>query len=71
MHYQYYQSHTLLVINQHGAIRQLYIPFRVLEVNTNIMVYVDEILTTDKDELIFMVNNQPHPYHRFKITIQF
>ena len=71
MKYQYYQSHTLLVINQQGAIRQLHTPFRVLEVATNILVYVDEILTTDKDELIFMINNQPHPYHRFRINILF
>lgn len=71
MKYQYFNSHVLLVINGQGAIRRLYCPFRVLEMNTNIMVYVDEILTTGEDELIFMVNNQPHPYHRFRITILF
>ena len=71
MKYQYFNSHVLLVINGQGAIRRLYTPFRVLEVDTGIMVYIDEIVTNDKDELIFMVNNQPHPYHRFRITILF
>ena len=71
MKYQYFNSHVLLVINGHGAIRRLYCPFRVQEVNTNITVYVDEILTNEKDQLFFIVNSQPFPYHHFRITIQF
>jgi hypothetical protein len=71
MKYHYYTSSILLVINPKGHIRQLYTPFRVQEQINDSWVYVDEILTNEKDELLFMVNGQPTLHHNFRITISF
>ncbi|HWK05703.1 MAG TPA: hypothetical protein VNS58_18815 [Puia sp.] len=71
MHYQYYNSHILLVINSKGIIRQLHTPFRVTERFTNSLVYVDEILTNEKDELLFVVNNRPLLHSNFRVVINF
>ena len=71
MKYQYYKSHILLVINPKGVIRQLYTPFRAIERFTNSWVYVQEILTNEKDELLFVVNDHPLLHTNFTITINF
>lgn len=71
MRYQYYNSHVLLVINSKGVIRQLHTPFRVMEQFTNSLVYVDEILTNEKDELLFVVNDHPLLHSNFRVIIHF
>ncbi len=63
LHLQYYNSNILLLVNQKGQIRMLYTPFRVIcisavsRINLNTWVYVDEVLSTDKDELQYVIFN--------------
>jgi hypothetical protein len=71
MKFQYYKPNILLVINPKGEIRKLYAPFRVIERSSNVWVYVDEILSNDRDELFFVIKDQPFLYSFFKITINF
>ena len=55
----------------------LYTPFRVVcisavsRINSNTWVYVDEVLSTDKDELQYVIFNQPYSYKHFKLPIMF
>jgi hypothetical protein len=71
MKYQYFNSDILLVINPKGQIRKLYTPFRAQTLANNSWVYVNEILTNGKDELIFIINSQPMLHHHFRIVIDF
>lgn len=71
MHYQYFTSHILLVINAKGVIRQLYTPIKVMDRHAHSWVYVTEILTNEKDELFFVVNGKPLLHGNFKIVINF
>ena len=74
----YYDSSSILVINPKGQIRKLYTPFRVLCISTIIncvekgsWVFVDEVKSNRKDELIFVVGGRPYPYQHFQIHINF
>jgi hypothetical protein len=71
MKYQYYNSHTLLVINQKGQIRKLYTPFRVIDQTSGQWKYVEEVRHTCGDRLIFVIQGQESPYHQFMISINF
>jgi len=77
LHLQYLNSNTLLLVNQKGQIRMLYTPFRVVcisavnRINLNTWVYVDEVLSTDKDELQYVIFNQPYSYKHFKLPLMF
>ena len=77
MHYQYYNSNALLVINKKGKIRILYTPVRVKCIDNRcglklgVIVYVDEILFNEKDELIYMIGNLTYFHRHFKIEMLF
>lgn len=77
MHYQYYNHHTLLLVNQKGQIRMLYTPFRVLCLNAtgrlqlHTWVFVDEVHSTDTDELQYLIFDQLWSYRHFKLTVMF
>jgi len=71
MKYQYYKPNILLVINPKGEIRKLYAPFRVMERSSNVWVYVDEILSNERDELFFVIRNITYLHTRFSIRINF
>jgi hypothetical protein len=71
MQYQYFNSRILLVVNPKGLIKKLFTPFRVQDRINNSWVYVDEILTNESDELIFLIGTQQYPHHNFVITIHF
>lgn len=76
-HLQYYNSNTVIVINQKGQIKVLYTPFRVVcispseVVSIGVRVYVEEVLSTDKDELHYVIFNTIHSYKHFKLPIMF
>ena len=77
VHYQYYNSNVLLVVNVSGQIRLLYTPFRVLcivvsgRIPLNTGVYVEEIWSNDKDELQYVIFSQAHSYKFFCLPIRF
>ena len=77
MHYQYYHSNVLLVVNVSGQIRLLYAPFRVLcivasgRIPLNTWVYVEEIRSNDKDELQYVIFSQAYSYKFFCLPIKF
>jgi hypothetical protein len=77
LHLQFYNSNTLLVVNKQGKIKIIYTPFRVVCISqtqfiaVGVRVYVDEVLSNDKDELLFIVFNTPYSYKHFKLPIMF
>ena len=77
VHYQYYHSNVLLVVNVSGQIRLLYTPFRVLcivasgRIPLSTWVYVEEIWSNDKDELQYVIFSQAHSYKFFCLPIKF
>jgi hypothetical protein len=77
LHLQYYNSHTLLLINQQGKIRMLYTPFRVIcvipteRIAQGLRVYVDEVVSNKQDELLYVIFNAPYSYKYFKLPVMF
>ncbi len=74
----YHDPWSILVINPRGQVRKLYTPFRVLciEPATNWLkkgawVFVDEVKSSDKDELIFIVGGHQFLHRHFRIQINF
>jgi hypothetical protein len=51
--------------------RTLYTPFRVYSTKDSTWVYVDEIGSGPKDELLYFVNGQAHIHSQFQIRIHF
>jgi len=74
---QYYKSDALLVVNTFGHIRVLYTPFRVLcdasigNLSSGTWVYVDEVCSNTRDELIYLIYGQPYSYKHFRLQISF
>lgn len=77
LHLQFYNSNTLLLINSKGLIRKLYTPFRVVCISAvgyigiSTHVYVEEVVSNEKDELLYVVADQVLSYKHFKIPISF
>ena len=75
--YKYYNSNTLLVINSKGLVKELHTPFRVFCSNdiSNIprdtIVYVEKVLTNNKQELLYLINGIVYSYKNFYIHIKF
>jgi len=73
----YYNSNALLVINAIGLIRVLYTPFRVCcivsteNIASGTWVYVDEVCSTDRDELVFLIYGQRYSYKDFHLKVNF
>lgn len=72
-----YNSNSLLVINGKGLIRVLYTPFRVLCIHpigtipANIQVYVEEVCSNGKDQLLYMIHGEYFLHGYFQLTIKF
>jgi hypothetical protein len=77
MHYQYYNSNALLLVNPKGKIRVLYTPFKVTCISNESglrigsFVYVDEILCDAKDQLYYSINGQTYLYSCFLVRVLF
>jgi hypothetical protein len=73
----YYKSNALVVVNLQGLIRVLYTPFRVQcispinRISLNMWVYVEEVLSTKEDELIYLIHGQSYSHSNFKIEVNF
>ena len=74
---EYYDPSTLLVINKEGKIKILHTPFRVqctvdgLSLPVHTTVYVDEVWSTEKDELQYLIFGQLYSYKFFQLQINF
>ncbi|RFM27930.1 hypothetical protein [Deminuibacter soli] len=77
MHYQFYNHEVLLLVNQKGMIKKLHTPFRVQcttatgHFPANAWVYVDEICSTDTDNLCFIIAGNIYPHSHFLIPVKF
>jgi len=73
-----YCDHTsILIVNTMGRIRRLYTPFRVVckedykELRKGTSIYVDEVSTTQEDELLYITSLGVYTHSRFTIVASF
>jgi hypothetical protein len=77
MSYQvnYIDHKSILVVNPNGKLRRLEVPFRVYEVGAHSspkrMHEVQEVLFTERDEIVYVINSRPYFHHHFAIEFQF
>jgi len=68
---------SILIVNQKGGLRKLYCPFRVVcirrirSIQKYTSVYVEEVLINNKEELVYVIQGMPYPYHHFIVVISF
>ena len=73
----YCNSYALLMVNKVGVIKTLYTPFRVKCVEAsgaipeNAIVYVEEIYSNERDELLYMVLGKVYPHRSFHLLSNF
>ena len=71
----YCDYNSVLVINPQGKLRRVYVPFRVRAKNaageSSQHFIVDEVRTTEKDELVYVIANKNYYHHQFVIEIKF
>lgn len=77
VHIRYVDPFRILVINQHGKLRQIYAPFRVQcihpsgKVPQNAWVFVDGVWDDGKGRLYYLVAGTLYPHSNFKLQIHF
>jgi hypothetical protein len=75
--YVFLDNHSLLVINCRGKLRTLYTPFRVkciIAVNhlpEDSWAVVDEVLQSESQGLIYVIQGGRYCYKHFRIHIKF
>ena len=68
---KYLNPHTLVVINQHGSIRELYTPFRVIctqrigEIHTQSSVFVEVVIPHEHHLILYKIFEKWYPYKYF------
>lgn len=70
----YGSYNSILVVNEHGSIRQVYTPFRVYmitDAGLKRVYFVEEVKSTTDDKLIYMICNQAYYHHHFTVDIHF
>lgn len=73
----YCDYRSILVINGLGKIRKLYVPFKVKciqnagTISVNASVYVEEVGTTSKDELVYFIAGVAYYHSSFRIEAKF
>jgi len=73
----FYDSYSVLVINNKGRIRRLYTPFRIFcieaidHIQQNTSLYADEVFEDPDDILLYKINGNLYPYYHFTIQINF
>ena len=74
---QYYDTYSILVVNNNSRIRRLYCPFMVLceksigEIQENTCVYVDEVIKDPCYLICYKIGGKTYPYFNFRISINF
>ena len=77
LHYLYCNSNSILVVNHKGLLRKLYTPFKVQcilpidNLDIGMLVYVEEVRNTPRDELIYIIYTKEYYHFHFCILIGF
>lgn len=75
--YQFCDANSILLISQKGKLRRLYTPFKVQcidpvgKLTKGLSLFVDEVQSAQKDELVFVINDQAYYHSHFSIMIYF
>jgi hypothetical protein len=71
----YCDFNSVLVVNIEGKLRQVFTPFRVIAKDsrgeTKQVFIVQEVRSTEKDELVYIINDKHFFHHHFEIEIRF
>ena len=66
---------SILVVNPAGELKKVAVPFGVYirgsEKTKKIVYTVDEVLTTEKDEIVYVIDSRSYFHHHFCIDILF
>ena len=74
---QYCDPNSILMVNSTGRMRKLYTPFLVLcvadsgSIKANTKVYVQEVESTPKDELVYIIAGTAYYHSYFRIEAKF
>jgi hypothetical protein len=74
---KYCDANSILLVNGTGHLRKLYCPFRIRCISNagtfkqGMYLWVDEVATTPKDELIYWILGKPYLYTHFEIKALF
>lgn len=75
--HQYVDGNSILIVTSQGIIKRLYVPFRVKcnsaigHIPKGAWVYVDEVGSTNKDQLLFYIHRRRFEHFYFSILIDF
>lgn len=73
----YVSNNSIMAINKHGCLRQLFVPFsvQVIQVTASLKkdahVVVEEVRQHEKFILLYRIANRWLPYFVFKLSIEF
>lgn len=73
----YVSNNCIMVINNYGYIRQLFVPFKVQVIHAtailvkNAWVVVEEVQQSDKYLLLYRIGRYWWPYYVFKLSVEF
>ena len=66
---------SILVVNPAGKLKKILVPFRVIvrgsEKNRKQLYMVEEVLTTERDEIVYVINSKPYYHTHFILDIFF
>ena len=77
MEVKFINCNSVLLINPLGKIKRLFTPFKVVCIDPvngipiNTLVFVDEVLNNDQDQLIYHINGALYLYKYFQIAAKF
>lgn len=73
----YVTNNSIMVINNYGSIRQLFVPFKVqvkhatASLVKDAYVIVEEVQQNDKYLLLYRIANKWWPYYVFNLSVEF
>jgi hypothetical protein len=74
---RYCDAFSIVIVSHSGQINRLYCPFRVKHLGllpdykTGASLWVDEVSSTDKDELIYVILGTQYLYSHFALEARF
>jgi hypothetical protein len=73
----YVSNNSIMVINNYGSMRQLFVPFKAkvilptASLVKDAYVVVEEVQQHDKYLLLYRIANKWWPYYVFKLSVEF
>ena len=74
---KYCDPNSILLVNGIGEMRKLYCPFQVMaledvqKLKKGVVIWVDQVATNDKDQLLYVIFANHYKYKYFKILAKF